>query len=449
MPFLQALAGRGSSGVLRVGQPSLSNPGRAVLVTGAWPETNGVTNNGLYSPPQVDSVFSLARAAGMPRAATGSSFWRRAFGDELQGWFLSQPKGGGRGAPAERLVSWQRQVCAQTLRLTEEFREGFAALGLNAADTAGHDFGGESEAYRQTAAAVDDCLAEVVSSLEDERTTYIVTSDHGHIDRGGTGGHGGAEEEVTTVPLILAGSGIRQAEGWRAEAVDVAPTICALLGLPFPATNQGKVLWHSLDLSPDAERELRRRADQQRRLADERLPDRATVVQAEKDGRLWPAMGALLSFTMIGGLGLRSMGRVRRRWFLAVAVYFALYYVIFTAAGLEHSLSAVNREEYLLAYLGKNVGAALLAGLGAFSLVPRHEADSISHPGLGVAGAVTSIVALQVIWIYYFDGLFMKQFMPDLPSTFEACLNLLQIPAIAIAAVLSLAARSAANRLRF
>ena len=74
MEFLASLASKGSSGISRAGLPSLSNPGRATLATGAWPEISGVTSNTPISPPTVDSVFSLAAKAGIPRAAAGSRF---------------------------------------------------------------------------------------------------------------------------------------------------------------------------------------------------------------------------------------------------------------------------------------------------------------------------------------------------------------------------------------
>src|SRR5690606_10006081 len=84
MPHLQALAANGSSGTAVAELPSLSNPGRAVLSTGAMPEVHGVTNNGRYSPVPVDSIFSLAKKQGIPVTVYGSYFWKRAFGDSIE-----------------------------------------------------------------------------------------------------------------------------------------------------------------------------------------------------------------------------------------------------------------------------------------------------------------------------------------------------------------------------
>ena len=71
MPFLNSLRRAGADGVARVSQPSLSNPGRTVMVSGAWPEVNGVTFNSGYNPITVDTIFSLAQAARMKTAVAG------------------------------------------------------------------------------------------------------------------------------------------------------------------------------------------------------------------------------------------------------------------------------------------------------------------------------------------------------------------------------------------
>ena len=80
----------------------------------------------------------------------------------------------------------------------------------------------------------------------DATTTLLIASDHGTIDRGGSGG---AEDLSVDIPLLAyrAGSqlGMHAAShdaqagsgGWR--TVDVAPTVSALLGLPVPRQSEG------------------------------------------------------------------------------------------------------------------------------------------------------------------------------------------------------------------
>src|SRR5512140_1629190 len=71
MPFLGELRARGADYDARIGLPSLSLPGRAVLLTGAWQEVMGQATNFNVRPLAVDSVFSLARRAGLQTGLTG------------------------------------------------------------------------------------------------------------------------------------------------------------------------------------------------------------------------------------------------------------------------------------------------------------------------------------------------------------------------------------------
>ncbi len=445
MPQLQSLAERGSSGSMQAALPSLSNPNRAVLVTGAWPEVTGVTNNALHRPPPIDSVFSLAKAAGIPVAAAGSTIWGRAFGEHLERHLLFQRKGPDIGAEAPELIRWQEARCADEIAFLRDYRSGFLAAGVTSADAAGHDYGGESETYHEVALAVDRCLGSVVTSLDDGRTAFVIASDHGHIQRRGAGGHGGAEPEVVEVPLVLAGRGVRQNGGWSARSVDVAPTICALLGLPLPATNQGDPLWPALDLSPAHEAQLRERAAEQQALTVSRIPDRADLQELGKRERLMPAM---VAFLMTGALIVVVFVRRRVRWLsvaVAASVYFATYYLLFFATGLGYSLSDVGREEYLLSFLGANIfeagGAFLISSLVAMGAARNwvHRWDSPFATDLALL--ISGLLGLRVAWIYWNSGLIMTAAMLDLDLSFEACLHLLEITGIALVVALLLVIR--------
>ena len=150
MPTLQSLAARGSSGVAVVALPSLSNPGRATLVTGALPEVHGVTNNGGYAPPAVDSVFSLAHEAGVPIAVFGGGFWPRAFGPYLGGQVRSFEKELGPSTGPARLIEWQAATCREMIPFLARQPNGLLVAGVTATDEAGHDFGGRFFAGRLT-----------------------------------------------------------------------------------------------------------------------------------------------------------------------------------------------------------------------------------------------------------------------------------------------------------
>jgi hypothetical protein len=447
MPFLRELARRGSSGIVHTGAPSLSNPSRAVMVTGAWQEVHGVTNNSRFEPPPVDSLFSLAKKAGVPTAVAGSYFWRDAFGahfDAERIW--DHRKRLHFGASVHELIEWQQETSREDLDFLAKYADGLLVVGITAADSAGHDYGGRSEQYLQVAAAVDHSVESIVQSLDDGRTTLIVTSDHGHIDHRGHGGHGGLEEEVVNVPLILAGKAIGSSQGWRAEQVDIAPTICMLLGLPLPATNQGGVLWRALTVPEGLAATLRDREAGQRALAAAHLPDPQQIRSGEKRDR---SLRALAAFTSLWFAACALALGYRRSWhwlLLALGVYYAVYYALFFALGMQYSLSAINRQEYLPWFFSKNLAAAAVAySVAATFLLRRVEA-----PAAGVlldfALLTGCSLVIQVVWVYFQYGLFMQTVMLDLRSAFKAYLDLLQLAALGAVAPAFALLHAVANR---
>jgi arylsulfatase A-like enzyme len=435
MKNLQELARRGASGTVRTGVPSLSHPSRAVIVTGSWQEVNGVTNNSRFEPPPVDSLFSLANRMAVPAAVAGSYFWSDAFGQHLDS---RRARLHGQklpfGTPPQELIAWHEPTCREDLDFLARQQEGLLVVGITAADAAAHDFGGRSEQYLQVAGAVDECVGSFVKALGDGRTTLIVTSDHGHIDLRGHGGHGGLEEEVLTVPLVLAGKAVRSGSGWQASQVDIAPTICALLGLPFPATNQGSVLWQQLDIPQGIEPALRSREAEQRAVAAANFPD---FEQVRGDERRARSLRALAMFTSIWFLACAMVLSYRDDWkalLIAVALYYAVYYALFFAFGMRYSLSVINRQEYMPWFFGKDLAAAAIAFCVAGVFLVRR----LKAPGgfllldFGLLAACS--LGIQVAWAYFDAGLFMEAVMPGLQSSFKACLDLVQLAAIGIAA---------------
>ena len=139
------------------------------------------------------------------------------------------------------------------------------------------------------------------------RDTVIVTADHGHVSRGG---HGGAEPEVSSVPLVLAGKGIVPGASARnAQLVDVAPTVAALLGVPAPGQDRDGALGgvELLDrlqgIAGDVARLLARLVD----AAHDHVFDQGRVAAGALDERINSGIPA---FDDIGRfVGYRGVGR--------------------------------------------------------------------------------------------------------------------------------------------
>ena len=451
LSFLNELQQRGAHGHAEVGVPSLSYPGRAVLATGAWAEVHGITSNFALQPVEADSVFSLARAAGLRTATAGSKLWVRGFGPHLDVLLpvAKEPK----FVPPAELLDWQESRCVEGLEFVRSTEFNFLAIDWTAGDTASHDFGPLSPAAREVYGVIDDCLRKLVASQDLSQTVIIVTADHGHLDRGG---HGGSEPEVLEVPLVLVGGPVRRGAQLQAEQVDVAPTICALLGLPFPATNEGRVLFGALQLDSSLrDRLLRLQKNQSRAFAlirrgvlagtQEQAMDRLRRVRGPIAKRISLGLLFLLAWLSVGVFRTPSEWRGALG---ALVAFYLTYSLLLERFGLSYSLSAVNRDEYLEWFLLKNVilaGAALLAAAFAMGLIS-------GRAGLRLSTATTLLISLslaaQVLWVYWSYGLWMTQWVPDLNVMFKTYLYLLAFTGISVAMFATPLATWAGARLR-
>ncbi len=241
MPTLNELRQKGASFTLTTGQPSLSTPGAAVLASGTYQEFHGVTTNWYEGPLKVDSIEAAAKRAGLKTGVAGGKGW-----DQLVGPYWDE----------KYYYEWSDQYDDQTRDasiklITENPSPNFVLVHYSDTDEQGHAHGGASPEYLKAALGIDSRIAEFLKNVDLTKTTVIVTADHGHID---TGGHGGWEPVVTTVPVVMAGKGIKPGtpalgagEGGQG---DVPTTIAALLGTSFPANTVSRALWQALDLSP-------------------------------------------------------------------------------------------------------------------------------------------------------------------------------------------------------
>ncbi len=451
LPALNQLRQKGADGIGVTGQPSLSNPGRAVMATGASSEVHGITTNFATQTVEVDSVFSLARAAGLKTAIAGIPFWYRAFGHHADQHLRTSKEP--QPSDPDSLRDWQRRSCEESLTFVRQTSFDFLVLDWNAGDTASHDFGALAPATAAIYEVIDQCLGDVAASQDLRHTVLIATSDHGHIE---TGGHGGSEPEVITVPLVLAGGPIRAGAKISARQTDIAPTITALLGLPLPGTCEGRILLDGLDVNPSVRATLTRAQErQQQEFATFRKALLAgTVAEAAKVARRsrnavtgTVGLGLLLLLAWVFTAVLRSSSEWRGA-VLGLAAFYIVYFSLFNLQGMGYSLSTVNREEYLNRFFMTDM---VLAGIGllAANFVMGILAGQAS---LRLPAATTLVVslslALQVLFVYWSEGLWMGQWMPNLNLLFKAYLDLLAMFALPFALVLAPATVWLGARLR-
>ncbi len=442
LPEMNTLRAQGADGESRAGLPSLSNPARAVFSTGSWQEVNGVTNNSAYIPPKGRSVFSNANAVGIRVAFAGIDFWKQNYGMYAREDFPSfgkEPHDLG----VDAISAYQRKLCGGIVPFVGASQARLIVVDLTAVDIISHDFGAVTPEAKRIRGEVDSCLQQVVAKVDLAKTVVIVTSDHGHLD---TGGHGGEEEEVMRTPLVIAGQGVRRASGIRAEQVDIAPTICGLLGIPIPSMNQGRFLAEAFDFPPATIQEVQDRVEQQRAMfhrVQQRIlgGDRAGAPLRARSLRLGPAVALALCIAV--GVGWILAGachttRERGELFLATMLYNGVYYALFRNFHLAYSLSAVNREEFLNAFLFKGmlVSALATALLGAAVAVTRERTVTDRVRLFAAFAALISLTWMaQVLRIYYLNGITITAWMFDLTQAFTCYLDLLALIGVAVGGV--------------
>jgi hypothetical protein len=475
MGFLNDLRMRGADFDCLAGVPSYSRSARATLVTGAWPEVHGVTTNRRGGTLDFDNLFRASRRISSSCAVAGSRIWQGLFGPDLEGSavlesHVDEPRGGFPGA--ERLLrAFERDAVTQVLARPARL----SVVDLVIPDYAAHEFGALSPEYGRACFEADRTLGSLVAGLNLWTTTVVVTSDHGHRDRGG---HGGDEDVVRGVPLVMVGRGIRARFHGGARQIDVAPTIATLLGLPMLAGSEGRPLVEAIDTKEENVLAAMRRAWVERRAfgrqyaaalgqtgRDAALPDPSSSVEGLTAGlaaldrdladardarveadrrRRAPVAVALLT---VPALLFAWLHRGRRVPALLVAgaaagVYWAFFRLLVGRLGIDLSISAINYEEDVVPYFARlvflaslSLAAALLPALIALRLVrPALAWRDLALLGLaGVAGAAV-VPFVGLTYAFWRQGLFMAWHAGDLRQGFGAIVDLAQLRGLGFAA---------------
>ena len=180
MPFLAELRAKGASATVHSGVPSFSAPSYTVLFTGAWPDVSDGPSVNLdydqYWTWTQDNLFSAVHRAGGRTAVSGYNWFEKLIPQDAVADHYYTP---GEDAAADR------QVVDAALPWLKSAEDQFTLIHLDQVDYAGHHEGGAaSPNWAAAAKRSDDLLREIVGSLDLSKDTVLVTSDHGHLDRG-------------------------------------------------------------------------------------------------------------------------------------------------------------------------------------------------------------------------------------------------------------------------
>jgi 2,3-bisphosphoglycerate-independent phosphoglycerate mutase len=135
-----------------------------------------------------------------------------------------------------------REVTEALVKQLREQDIGLVIANYANADMVGHT--GNFEAAVRACEVIDDCIGKVVDAALSKQGKIIITADHGNIEQLIDYDTGMPHTAHTTnlVPVILVDRERHKSRLNQGTAIDVAPTVLQLLGLPQPQEMTGRSL---------------------------------------------------------------------------------------------------------------------------------------------------------------------------------------------------------------
>ncbi len=220
--------------------PSMSRPMYETTHTGLTSSEHGIVSNDIVRRSSKPNLFELASQVGKITAAAAyfwfSELYNRAPYNPIEDREVDDPTlpiQHGRFYTQEDYPDLELFHAAAML--VRRFDPDYLLLHPMGMDYLGERYGADSREYRNRAIFQDTWLAPMIVEWLGKEYTIMVTGDHGinndHL-------HGGTTPDVRQVPLYLvtpdlSGSGDT---GQMISQLQIAPTVCKLLGLEIPKT---------------------------------------------------------------------------------------------------------------------------------------------------------------------------------------------------------------------
>lgn len=248
MPFIKSLLEQSSYTVKkRSVLPSSSAVNWATMFMGSAPELHGYTEwgskvpelpsrsilkNGIYP-----TFFQLYRDS-HPDAEMGAFYeWDgiEYLIDTMSFNVFGQP---GIGTEYD-IVSLATVSC----EYLAEKQPAVAAIVFDSPDGPGHSYGWCSDEYMAVLPRIDSCVEQIYRTVENAgflgTTVFVITADHGGIDKG----HGGKTMDEMETPILFLGKGIRKNfcfDDLSMMQYDVGATMAKICGIEPPQVWNGR-----------------------------------------------------------------------------------------------------------------------------------------------------------------------------------------------------------------
>ena len=235
MGFLHALKEQGiaTSYKMQCELPSMSRPLYETILTGVTPALSGIVNNQVARNSNQQSVFSLARQAGLTTAAAAFHWYSELYNnspyDAVRDRHTQDPEQliqYGCFYHGEHYADSYLYLDAECLRL--RYNPDFLLIHPMNIDNAGHKEGRDSAHYRNTVRNSDVQLSKYLPAWIDAGYQVLITADHGMND---DKSHGGTLSSERDIPLFLIGERFSHEQSNTPKQTEICGIICELLGL--------------------------------------------------------------------------------------------------------------------------------------------------------------------------------------------------------------------------
>ncbi len=220
--------------------PTMSRPMYETVHTGQPVMAHGIYSNYVVRRSTQPNIFQSAVDAGKVTAAAAYSWFSELYNrvpyDPINDREVDDPSlliQHGRFYTQDEYPDIE--LFQSAALLVRRFNPDYCLVHPMGMDNKGETYGADSSQYRNNAIRQDVLLANLVPEWMGMGYNILVTGDHGvNNDRA----HGGTTPDVRMVPLFFVQAGVA-GEGDTGKTIShlqLAPTVCTLLGVPIPQT---------------------------------------------------------------------------------------------------------------------------------------------------------------------------------------------------------------------
>lgn len=236
MPFVKNLidSNKALFSISKVEKPTISRPGYMRILTGSSTDINGIFSNIQHIPSPILGISDLAISKKLKTSLCGYFWVYELFPFTFHHKYIYYIRDG--------------KTFSDSMNILTSSTPDFFIIHPMSVDNAGHQFGGFSNEYKKEAQKIDYEISKLYYSLIESNYSIIITSDHGHLD---FGGHQIYHKTTYLTPFIFINLSNKKFDiPLYINQIDIAPTICDLLGIPKTIYMTGNSLIDNNNIEP-------------------------------------------------------------------------------------------------------------------------------------------------------------------------------------------------------